>query len=81
MHIGADPDNIKGTRGVHLELRQGRQNRENWEDPTKLVQSVFIGFLCVQRTLSIFLLEEQQHAPRKILKIRFNEIEFEMNLN
>ena len=39
-----DPDNIKGR---YLELRQGRQNRKSWEDPTNLVQSLSMGFLSV----------------------------------
>ena len=61
-----------------MELRQGKQNMKSWEDPTNLVQSVSMGFLCVQRTFNMYrlLLGDLGYVPRKILKIRNNEIEF-----
>ena len=43
-----------------------------------------MGFLCVQGTFSrdsMILLGGLEHAPRKILKIRYNEIEFRSNFD
>ena len=51
---------------------------------TNLVQSVFMGFLRVQRTLSIcmsLLKGIAAYAPRKILKIRYNELKIEFGNN
>ena len=49
---GANLDNIKG----NLELTQGKQNRKSQEDPANLAQSVSMGFLCVQRTFSMYII-------------------------
>ena len=50
----------------HLELRQVDKD---WEDPTNFVQSVYMGFLSVQRTFSMHsmpLLGGIGDSPRKI---------------
>ena len=79
----------KTLRGGALRAKAARakagvdKNRKvgSWEDPTNLVQSVSMGFLHVQRTFSLLLLGGLGHAPRKVLKIRYNEIEFGSNFD
>ena len=70
-----------------MELRQGKQiknrPRKTWEDPTNLatVQSVSVGFLHVQRTLSMhsmLLLGGLGHAPRIIMKMSLEAILIEI---
>ena len=71
-------------RKGHFELRLGRRNKKRWEDLTSLVQGVSMGFLHVQWTIgvdSMILLEVLGLSPRKILKIRYNEIEFGSNFD
>ena len=61
-----DPDNIKG-RGTWSKGRLDK-NRNSWEDPTNLVQSVSMRFLRVQRTFSVYsmlLLGGLGHAPKE----------------
>ena len=67
---------------MELIIRQVDKNRNSLEDPTNLVQNISFS-LCANKfsAHNMLLLGGLGHTYRKILKIRYNEIEFGSNFN